>query len=143
MLGPCTPSGGGENRSAAVRVPTYAKGNDTRIELRTMDASSNPYLAFAAILLAGLDGVKRGLDPRKVGLGPFDCDLHENGAMDRDAPRTLGDVLRALADDHAYLTADGVFFEEDVLHWIRVKEEEEADVASRPHPREYDLSYDL
>jgi len=134
---------GAGNRSAAVRVPTYAKGNEVRIELRTMDATCNPYLAFAAILLAGLDGVKRGLDAKKLGLGPFDCDLHEPGQMDRDAPHTLEDALRALADDHAYLTAGGVFSEEDIAHWIAVKEEEAADVASRPHPREFELAYDL
>jgi glutamine synthetase len=134
---------GAANRSAAVRVPTYAKGNDTRIELRTMDASSNPYLAYAAILQAGIDGIQRDLDAQRLGLGPVDTDLHQNGLLERTAPSTLEEALAALEKDHEYLLAGGAFTEALIERWIEVKRKEAADVAARPHPREFELYYDL
>jgi len=133
---------GASNRSAAVRVPGYARADTTRIELRTMDATCNPYLAFAAILMAGIDGVERGLHAEKLGFGPVQSDAHETNAGER-APRTLGEALDALEADAEYLLAGGVFTEEVLDHWIRSKREEEAAVASRPHPHEFTLHYDL
>ncbi len=134
---------GAANRSAAVRVPTYAKGSDSRIELRTMDASSNPYLAYAAILLAGIDGIKRDLNAERLGLGPVDTDLHQDGALERTAPSTLEEALAALEQDHDYLLQGGAFTEALIERWIEVKRKEAGDVAARPHPREFELYYDL
>lgn len=134
---------GEANRSAAVRVPLYATGEAVRIELRTMDASCNPYLAFAAILMAGIDGVQRGLNAAELGFGPCDADCYGQLVEAVPGPRDLEEALDALAADHSYLTAGGVFAEEDIEHWIAVKREEAAAVAARPHPYEFTLYYDL
>jgi glutamine synthetase len=133
---------GSGNRSAAVRVPSYAKGDKMRIELRTMDATCNPYLAFAAILLAGLDGIEQGANAGRLGFGPVGADL-DDATASATAPRSLQDALDALEEDHGYLTRDGVFTEEGIRHWIRVKREESRSVSSRPHPQEFALYYDL
>ena len=139
---------GAANRSAAVRVPTYAKGEAMRIELRTMDSTCNPYLAFAAIAMAGADGIRRGLDARELGLGPFDTNLYgaepgvetDGGTL---APRSLDEALAALEQDHAFLLAGGVFSEEGIEHWIRAKQDEADAVSLRPHPYEFALYADL
>ncbi len=133
---------GASNRTAAVRVPAYARGDASRIELRTMDATCNPYLAFAAILMAGIDGIQRDLNARELELGPFDRDVHETGAGER-APRDLDGALDALEADHDYLLAGEVFAEETLGHWIRTKRKEAAAVAARPHPHEFTMYYDL
>ena len=133
---------GSANRSAAVRVPAYAKGDKMRMELRTMDATCNPYLAFAAILMAGIDGIERNLNAKTLGFGPFDTDLYENGTGEM-APRDLSEALSALEDDHEYLLAGSVFSEEGLEHWIRVKQTEADTVSVRPHPHEFALYYDL
>jgi glutamine synthetase len=134
---------GAANRSAAVRVPAYARGESLRVELRTMDATCNPYLAFAAILMAGIDGVQRGLHATKLGFGPFERADYEAEGAAPITPRNLDDALDALADDHDYLTAGGVFTEVEIAHWIEVKRTETAAVAERPHPHEFTLYYDL
>lgn len=85
-------------------------------------------------------------DPRRIAsasaLARTPPDLYQ-GNLERTAPRDLDEALAALAEDHDYLTASGVFSEEALAHWIRVKEEEATDVAARPHPREFELSYNL
>jgi len=133
---------GSANRSAAVRVPAYARGKKMRMELRTMDATCNPYLAFAAILQAGLDGIERGLNARELGFGPCDQDIYENSVGEK-APRSLAEALDALEQNHGYLTAGDVFSEEGLTHWIDVKRYECEEIAVRPHPREFALYYDL
>ncbi len=132
---------GSANRTAAVRIPAYARGDDMRMELRTMDATCNPYLAFAAILLAGIDGIERGLDARALGLGPVDKE--PNGGRGEKAPRSLDDALDALEADHDYLTAAGAFSEAGLQAWIAAKRQEAATVALHPHPHEFALYYDL
>ena len=136
---------GADDRNAAVRVPAYARDRMRRIELRTMDATCNPYLAFAAILQAGLDGVRRGLNAHDLG---FDCaggSAKPEGPLHRQriAPSGLGEALDALIEDHDYLLADGVFTESLIEEWNVAKREEIAAVAARPHPHEYVLYYDL
>ncbi len=134
---------GAANRSAAIRVPAYASEEETRIELRTMDATANPYLAYAAILLAGIDGIQRGLDANKLGMGPYDNSLYGEKMDGCDTPRSLEEALDALGEDHEYLLRGGVFAEEEIEHWISVKTLEQAAVALRPHPHEFTLYYDL
>ncbi|MFC2081929.1 hypothetical protein ACFLR0_01970, partial [Candidatus Bipolaricaulota bacterium] len=139
---------GAANRSAAVRVPAYAKGEAIRIELRTMDATCNPYLAFAAILMAGIDGIRKGIDAREQGLGPFETNQYGNGSkpgtsLDLLAPRDLGEALDALEADRKYLLAGDVFTEQGIEHWIRVKRGEANAVSGRPHPYEFALYADL
>ncbi len=132
---------GSGNRSAAVRIPTYAHGDEMRIELRTMDATCNPYFAFAAILLAGLDGIARGLNARDSGLA-LKGEPHEHAAGEC-APKALEEALCALESDHDYLTIPGAFSEAGLEDWIRTKRQEAAAVALRPHPHEFSLYYDL
>lgn len=134
---------GSGNRSAAVRIPVYAKGDAMRMELRTMDATCNPYLAFAAILLAGLDGMERKLDARALGYGPCEADIAKAVNANERAPKSLDEALDALEADHGYLVASGVFTEDGLAEWVRIKRKEAAAVALRPHPHEIALYYDL
>jgi glutamine synthetase len=135
------------NRSAVVRVPMYQVGPEAakakRIEYRAPDPSSNPYLAFAAMLMAGLDGIERGLEPPK----PVDKNLYALPAREarriRHLPKTLDEALDALERDHAFLLKGGVFTEDLLEEWIRLKREEAAQVRLRPSPMEYYLYYDL
>ncbi len=132
---------GSANRSTAVRIPSYARGDDMRMELRTMDATCNPYLAFAAILLAGLDGIERKLDAKALGFGPMDSEAYEDHG--EQAPRSLDEALDALETDHDYLTSSKAFSEAGLEAWIRAKRQEAAAVALQPHPHEFALYYDL
>ncbi|MFC2095399.1 glutamine synthetase family protein [Candidatus Bipolaricaulota bacterium] len=133
---------GSANRTAAVRVPAYAQGEKRRIELRTMDATCNPYLAFAAILMAGIDGIQRNINAKEEGFGPFETDLYETNHGEA-APRTLSEALDCLIEDHAYLRKGDVFSEEGIKHWINTKQAEVESMAQRPHPHEFVLYYDL
>ena len=133
---------GASNRTAAVRVPSYALDEALRIELRTMDATCNPYLAFAAILMAGIDGIQRELDAVALGLGPFGNDVHGTDHGE-PAPRSLDSALDALEADHEYLLAGGVFAEETLDQWIRTKRKEADAIAAHPHPHEFTMYYDL
>jgi glutamine synthetase len=135
------------NRSAAVRVPGYATAAERRVELRTPDATCNPYLAFAAMLMAGLDGIRRGLNAAEMGFGPYNGNLYDASDEDRArlaaAPDDLDSALRALVEDHEYLLAGDVFTVDQIEHWVRSKQEEARRVRHRPHPYEYPLYFDL
>ena len=133
---------GSANRTAAVRVPAYARGDKRRIELRTMDATCNPYLAYAAILMAGVDGIEQGYNASELGFGPFETDLYK---MDHGetAPRSLAEALDSMAKDYDYLLRGNVFSEAEIEHWIRTKRAESEAIAQRPHPHEFVLYYDL
>jgi glutamine synthetase len=129
------------NRSACIRVPMYSQAPKAkRIEFRCPDAAANPYLAFAAMLLAGLDGIERGLDPG----APADYDLFESAGADvPQVPDSLEGSLAALEADHDFLTRDGVFSEELIRTWIDHKRANEVDaVRLRPHPAEFALYFD-
>ncbi|MCD6494566.1 hypothetical protein J7K60_00780, partial [Candidatus Bipolaricaulota bacterium] len=90
------------------------------------------------------DGIVRGLDARKLSMGPYDASLPEERLpQQQDTARTLEEALAALGEDHKYLLAGDVFSEEDIEHWIRVKRAEQESVALRPHPHEFSLYYDL
>ncbi|MBS1249978.1 MAG: Glutamine synthetase [Chloroflexi bacterium] len=137
------------NRSAAIRIPKYASQPDTaRIEFRPPDATSNPYLALAAQLMAGIDGIQRELDPTELGFGPIDADIfswtEEERAAIKPLPTSLDDALQALKDDHDFLLAGDVFSEELIENWIEHKCEEEVEpVRARPHPYEMKLYFDV
>jgi glutamine synthetase len=132
------------NRSACVRIPiTGNNPKAKRIEFRCPDSSGNPYFAFAAMMMAGLDGVKNKIEPH----APVDKDLYElppeEAADIPQAPTSLNAVLDRLEADHEYLTAGGVFTEDLIENWIEYKREKEiAPVNLRPHPHEFDLYYD-
>jgi glutamine synthetase len=136
------------NRSAAVRIPAYAnRPETTRFEFRPPDGTANPYLAVAAQLMAGLDGIRRRLDPTALGFGPVDEDIFawpaEKRAQIHALPTSLGQALDALEADHAFLLEGGVFSEDLLARWVAQKRREERDVLDRPHPYEVELYYDL
>jgi glutamine synthetase len=128
------------NRSASVRIPMYfTNPKAKRIEVRFPDGSSNPYLAFAAMLMAGIDGIEKGLDPGD----PADFDLFERDAPVAQVPGSLAEALDALERDHDFLLAGDVFSDDLIRTWIDHKRENEVDVvALRPHPAEFALYYD-
>jgi glutamine synthetase len=129
------------NRSACIRIPMYSESlKAKRIEFRCPDSAANPYLAFAAMLMAGVDGVRRGLDPG----APADYDLFEETHGDvPQVPGSLGEALDALEADHAFLLEGGVFGEELIRTWIDYKRANEVDaVRLRPHPAEFALYFD-
>jgi glutamine synthetase len=134
------------NRSAAIRVPAGLRSDKgARIEFRTPDATANPYLAFAAILMAGLDGIERGLEPERLGLGPVEKDIYhlpaEEAARLRQVPGTLQESLQALEADHEFLLKGEVFSEDVITAWIREKREEARRLGMRPTPEEFALYY--
>jgi glutamine synthetase len=136
------------NRSAVVRIPAYAKApKNKRFELRNPDATCNPYYAFAAILMAGLDGVKNQIDPHENGWGPYDFNLFELSPEDKakidSLPTSLGEALDALEQDHDYLTQGGVFPERLIRIWLEKKRKELEQIQRIPTPAEFALYYDL
>ena len=136
------------NRSAVIRIPAYAKSPDKRrFELRNPDATCNPYFCYAAILMAGLDGVKNKIDPHANGWGPYDMNLYhlsdEEKAKLSHLPARLEDALDALEADHDYLTAGGVFPEELIKSFIKSKRAECSEFSKIPHPAEFEKYYNL
>src|SRR5213594_3648456 len=133
------------NRSAICRIPVYSKSAKAkRIEYRAPDPTANPYLAFAAMLMAGLDGVRRKTEPP----APIDEDLYElhdeRKKAVKNTPGSLGEVLDALEADHAFLLEGGVFTPDLIDTWLAYKRAREVDpVALRPHPYEFFLYYDV
>jgi glutamine synthetase len=133
------------NRSAACRIPLYSKSPKAkRVEFRCPDPSCNPYLAFSAILLAGLDGVLNKIEPPD----PVDKDLYdlppEELARVPQVPGSLQESLAALEADHEFLQAGDVFTDDLLETWISYKREHEIDpVRLRPHPWEFYLYYDI
>jgi glutamine synthetase len=136
------------NRSAAIRVPAYATQPEVvRFEYRPPDATCNPYLAMAAMLMAGLDGIHRQIDPAENGFGPIDENVFEwspeRRATIKALPTSLGEACEALRTDHEFLLAGGVFDPEMIADWIRAKSAEHYAVLERPHPYEVQLYFDL
>jgi glutamine synthetase len=132
------------NRSAAVRIPVYSTAPAAkRLEFRPPDPSANPYLAFAAMLMAGLDGIQSRIDPGQ----PLDRDVftlpEDELAGIARVPGSLDEALDALEEDHEFLLRGEVFTRDLIETWIRYKRREEADqVRLRPHPWEFALYYD-
>jgi glutamine synthetase len=133
------------NRSAAVRIPMYSDNPKTkRVEFRCPDGTANPYIAFSAMLLAGLDGIKNKIDPGK----PFEVDIYH---MDEDqlklipkTPYNLHNALQELEKDYYYLKQGDVFTDELIEIWINYKLENEVKpIQIRPHPYEFYLYYEV
>lgn len=133
------------NRSAAVRIPiTGTNPKAKRIEFRAPDSSGNPYLAFAAQMMAGLDGILNKVEPHE----PVDKDLYElppeEAGSIPQVPGSLEDALSALESDHEFLLAGGVFTEDLIKTWVEYKRENEImPMAQRPHPFEFELYYSV
>jgi glutamine synthetase len=133
------------NRSAICRIPVYSKSpRSKRVEFRAPDPSCNPYLCFAALLMAGLDGIQNRIDPGE----PVDKDLYElpweEMKQIKQVPGSLGDVLEALEKDHEFLLKGDVFTTDLLEAYISYKRQIELDpVRMRPHPYEFTLYYDV
>jgi len=133
------------NRSAAVRIPVYTSNPKTkRLEFRPPDATANPYLAFSAMLMAGLDGVENEIDPGP----PLDKNTYELSPEEEHSvptvPNSLEEALDALEEDHDFLTNKGVFTSDVLDVWLEYKRENEVDpVRLRPHPWEFYLYFDV
>jgi glutamine synthetase len=133
------------NRSACIRIPiTGSNAKAKRIEFRVPDPSSNPYLAFSAMLMAGLDGIKNKIEP----ISPVDKDLYElppdEAADIPQVPASLEGVLDALEADHDFLTEGGVFTDDLIETWIDYKRANEvAPIRLRPHPHEFEMYFDI
>jgi glutamine synthetase len=131
------------NRSAAVRIPTYSSAPKARrIEFRAPDPMCNPYLAFAAMLMAGLDGVKNQIEPP----APVDKDIYELSPAEKadiaSTPGSLSDALDALEEDNAFLMEGNVFTEDLISTYLDYKRTETIQMSLRPHPYEFFLYYD-
>ena len=136
------------NRSAVIRIPAYAKTpNLRRFEIRNPDATCNPYLCYAALLMAGIDGIKNKIDPHECGWGPYDVNLYslsdEEKAKLTSLPTRLEDALDALEADHDYLTTGGVFPEHLIKNFIALKRKECMQMSAIPHPAEFDKYFNL
>jgi glutamine synthetase len=132
------------NRSAAVRIPVYsANPKSKRIEFRPPDGSCNPYLAFAAMLMAGLDGIEKEIDPGP----PLDKNTYELSPQEEAAipkvPGSLEEALQALEEDHDFLLRGGVFTSDVLEVWLEYKRQEIDQVRLRPHPWEFHLYFDV
>jgi glutamine synthetase len=132
------------NRTAAIRIPGYARDPSVkRIEYRPPDATCNPYLCLAAMLMAGIDGIERKLDPGD----PLDVNLFEVSDTDLSVipalPRGLEEALDALTQDSDFLRKNDVFTDDLLEAWIRIKSEEVVEMKNRPHPYEFHLYYDI
>ncbi|HHV21259.1 MAG TPA: type I glutamate--ammonia ligase [Propionibacterium sp.] len=132
------------NRSACIRIPiTGSNPKAKRVEFRCPDPSSNPYLAFAAIMLAGLDGIQNRIEPPE----PIDKDLYELPPDEYEdiatVPPTLDKVLDELEENHEFLLAGDVFTEDLIETWIDIKREDIDAIRLRPHPHEFEMYYDI
>lgn len=141
---PVTLAYSARNRSAICRIPMYSSSPKAiRIEFRCPDPSANPYLAFAALLMAGLDGIQNKIDPGE----PMDKNLYdlppEEAANLNFVPDSLRGSLEALEADHDFLTKGGVFSEDFIQNFINVKMLEYDAVRLRPHPQEYAMYFDV
>lgn len=142
---PCNLAYSSRNRSAAIRIPMYSsKPALKRLEFRCPDPSANPYLAFAAITMAAIDGIRNQMDPGE----PLDKDIYdlppEEKANLANTPGSLSAALNALEKDHEWLLAGDVFSKDLILSWIEYKRENEINpLRLRPHPYEFSLYYDI
>mgnify|MGYP006108723283 FL=1 len=133
------------NRTACIRIPTYSNSEKAkRIEFRCADATANPYIAFSAMLMAGLDGIKNKISPP----APMDQNLYElppkQKAKVKQTPASLDAVLDALEKDNDYLVQGDVFTKDFIHNYIAYKRENEVDpIRLRPHPHEFTLYYDI
>jgi glutamine synthetase len=133
------------NRSAAVRVPRYSDNpKAVRAEFRPPDPSANPYLAFAALLMAGLDGIKNKIEPpAPVDKNIFEDLTDEERSKIKTVPGSLEEAIKALEADHEFLLDGGVFTKDVIEVWTEYKKKEIDALKLRPHPYEFHLYYDI
>lgn len=137
------------NRSSVIRIPGYVKeASKRRFEFRPSDATANPYLAYSALLMAGIDGIINKIDPTEEGYGPYDVNVFDLPEEERNKiealPKSLDEALEELKKDYKFLTRNGVFDEHFINNWIKYKYEKELmKLIPVPNPKEFELYYDL
>jgi len=135
---------GRSNRGAAIRVPSYVTDPQfRRIEYRPPDFTCNPYLCTAAILMAGIDGIVREIEPAAHGFHPEDAPSPNAAEQLTFLPRSLDDALDALEADHQFLERDDVFPEVLIHRWLEIKRGEIHSINRRPHPYEFTMYFDF
>ena len=144
---PVTACFGTANRSSVIRIPDYARApEDKRFEFRPSDATANPYLAYAALLMAAVDGMQKGLKPGPE-YGPYDKNMYhlsdEERKVVRSLPKSLDEAADALEGDNAFLGNGGVFPDELIRNQLRAIRKDAADIGMVPHPEEFRRYYDL
>ncbi|MCK4642063.1 type I glutamate--ammonia ligase [bacterium] len=127
------------NRTAAVRIPGYIKDpQKRRFEYRPPDATGNPYFTLAALVAAGIDGIKNKRDPGKPAVGNI-----EKKAKYKKVPASLYEALHYLEKGHKFLLQDGIFKKEMIKHWVKVKRQEAFEVNIHPNPKEIELYFNF
>ena len=145
---PVTICFGASNRTAVVRIPGYASSpSEKRIELRSPDATANPYLCYSAVLMAAIDGIRRQLDPVQLGFGPYEKNMYHLSEQDKKVvkalPKSLSEAAEALESDHQFLL-DGQVFSQDLIDNQLAKiRRDDAELSVAPHPLEFQKYYDL
>lgn len=129
------------NRSAAIRIPAYVSSPDEkRIEFRISDATANPYLLLSALLLAGIDGINKEIDPGR----PSNVNLYQKDIKGLKAiPGSLEEALENLDKDREFLKVDGLFNDSIIDRWIKMKKEDMRRIRGSVHPLEYELFFDI
>jgi glutamine synthetase len=131
------------NRSASIRIPYVTNPKGRRIEVRFPDSTANPYLAFSAMLMAGLDGIKNKIHPGDA----MDKDLYdlppEEEKLIPQVCYSFGEALEALDEDRAFLTEGGVFTDDMIDGFIALKSEELTRLRMETHPAEFDMYYSV
>jgi glutamine synthetase len=137
------------NRSSVIRVPGYATSPEKkRFEFRPSDGTANPYLAYSALLMAGIDGIINRIDPTKEGFGPYDVNVFDLPEEERNKikglPKSLDEALEALKNDYEYLLQGGVFDKPFINNWIKYKTNKElVKILPVPTPQEYSMYFDV
>lgn len=136
------------NRSAVIRIPGYTiQEDEKRFELRSPDATANPYLAYSAIMMAAFDGIKNKIDPSKLGHGPYDYNLYslteEEQKKVSTLPTSLWQAAKELEKDHEFLLQGNVFSKNIIKNHLKRIREEYLLVNKMPHPIEFELYYSL
>jgi glutamine synthetase len=139
---------GTANRSSVIRIPGYATTPDEkRFEYRPLDATSNPYTAYSALLMAAIDGIKSKIHPTAEGFGPYDINVYdlddEQRSRIKSLPKSLEEAADSLEKDYAFLLEGGVFTEGIIKDQLMRIREEALSIGIIPHPAEYQLYYDL
>ncbi|MCF7926979.1 MAG: type I glutamate--ammonia ligase [Candidatus Izimaplasma sp.] len=136
------------NRSAVIRIPGYTiTADEKRFELRSPDATANPYLAYSAIMMAAFDGILNKIDPEKLDFGPYDYNLYDLDEKERQQlktlPTNLPEAIDALKNDHDYLLMNNVFTKNMINNHIKQLEQDYLKVSKMPHPIEFEMYYNM
>ena len=127
-------------KNGAIRIPATVKEKETRMVYRVGDASCNPYLSLSSMLMAGIDGIKKNLDPEKFYFGPFDDGITGSRTFKKkikSLPRSMTEALVSLEKDNEYLKTGDVFDDGLITQWIKMKKKEVDNIFDIPHPKEF------